>query len=127
MPAHVIETCQKIRSWDTGCIQSVILMEIPQSLNIHFFPLFLQQENHLKKEGWGHTCSHRVLHFVRIIGAYFPSNLPHKKESNVFSLSSLNHIAFVFIPLPLSIAYKLLSALMLLTPYECSCGLCLPS
>ena len=28
---------QNLRSWDTGCIQSVILMKIPQSFSVRFF------------------------------------------------------------------------------------------
>ena len=90
-----LKLVKKIRSWDTGCIQSVTLMKIPQSLHMYFF-LVLPIKNSFEREGVGtHALSNHLPRSVR-------ANFPRKGRKLLFSIRSLKPIAFVVIPLPLS-------------------------
>ena len=112
MPACLTETCQRNKIMGHWVHPICHINENSPKLQRSFFPLCFQQEYHLKEKGWGHMLSEGPI----ISLEWFVLIFPMSEELFFFPIRSLNHIAYVVILLPLSIAYKLSTALISLIP-----------
>lgn len=120
MPTCLLETCQKYKTmghWVHPICHINENSPKPQHalFTFIFFSLFLFASN--KKIIWkGRDRDTYALkgscNFPEMVHANFPSNLSHKGKL-FFPIISLNHIVFVVVLWPISIVYKLSTALIL--------------